>query len=228
MKTNMNAKRPTDFPNHDEWLAYVRENVAGPDQRYLLASGRTELFKNFYTVHHRPFPLEFSQELEDIRTIVEPERTSRLEELNNQIFAAITGFLFDQMKQTQVRNDALIPVSSRERIEELLAYLAEKNPFFALWIAYKEATTDRSPANSWEEHVSQHPELGGGDDKAFTRVMAELDRVLLYFHDQDLSLPKYFFERCWFLHHLHGPERMLQTRALLNTLTAEIGPCASA
>ena len=224
----MNAKKPTDFSNHDAWLAYVRENVATNEQPYVLASGRTELFRNFYEARHRTFPIEFAQELEVISTLVEPERTSRLEQLNDQIFAAITRFLFDQTKQNPVRSDDVMPVSSRERIEELLAYLGEKNPYFALWIAYKEARKDRSPANGWEQHLSQRPELASEDDKSFTRAMAELDRVLLYFRDKDLPLPRYFFERCWFLHHLHGPERMLQTQALLNTLTAEIGPCASA
>ena len=224
----MNAKTSTDFPNHDAWLAYVRENIATHEQPYVLASSRTELFKNFYAVRHRTLPVEFAQKLEDIRTLVEPERTSRLEQVNNQIFAAITGFLFDETKQNPVRSDFVMPVSSRERIEELLAYLGEKNPYFALWIAYKEAATDRSPANGWEQHLSQRPEVGSDDDKAFAGAMPELDRLLLYFHEKDLLLPKYFFERCWFLHHLHGPERMLQTRALLNTLTAEIGPCASA
>ncbi len=228
MRTNMNAKTPTDFTNHDEWLAYVRGNIAESDQPFVLACGRTELFKNFYAVRHRPFPIEFAQEVEGIYTLAGPERSSRLEHLNDQIFAAITGFLFDQTKQHPVRSDDVMPVSSRERIEELLAYLAEKNPYFALWIAYKEAATDRSPANSWEKYVSQRPGSGSDDDKAFTRAMAELDRVLLYLHAKDFALPKYFVERCWFLHHLHGPERMLQTRALLHTLTAEIGPCASA
>ena len=224
----MNAQVSTDFPNHDAWLAYVRENIATHEQPYVLASGRTELFKNFYAVRHRPFPIEFAQGLEEIRTLVEPERTSRLEQLNDQIFAAITGFLFDQTNHNPARSDDVRPVSSRKRIEELLAYLTTRNPYFALWIAYKEARKDHSPADGWEQYLSQRLSLESEDDKAFTRAMAELDRVLLYFHDQDLSLPKFFFERCWFLHHLHGPERMLQTRALLNTLTAEIGPCASA
>ena len=224
----MNAKRPTDFPNHDAWLAYVRENIATHEQPYVLASGRTELFKNFYAVRHRPFPIEFAQELEEIRTLVEPERTSRLERLNDQIFAAISGFLFDQTNHNPARSNDVKPVSSRKRIEELLAYLTSENPYFALWIAYKEAATDRSHTSSWEQYFSQRPEVGSDDDKAFAGAMPELDRLLLYFHEKDLLLPKYFFERCWFLHHLHGPERMLQTRALLNTLTAEIGPCASA
>ena len=150
MRTDMNTKKPTDFTNHHAWLAYVRENIATYERPYVVASGRTELFKNFYAVRHRTFPIEFAQELEVISTHVEPERTSRLEQLNDQIFVAITGFLFDQTNHNPARSDDRRPVSSRKRIEGLLAYLGEKNPYFALWIAYKEATTDRSTAKDWE------------------------------------------------------------------------------
>ena len=66
------------------------------------------------------------------------------------------------------------------------------------------------------------------DDIAFTHAMVDLDKSLLYLLNRNLPLPKYFFKRCWFLHHLRGPERMLQTRALLNTLTEETEACASA
>ncbi len=58
--------------------------------------------------------------------------------------------------------------------------------------------------------------------------MADLDKLLLYFRDRNLPLPRYFFERAWFLHYLRGPERMLQTRALLNTLATETGECTCA
>ena len=34
------------------------------------------------------------------------------------------------------------------------------------------------------------------DDIAFTYAMVELDKLLLYFLDRNLPLPKYFFERC--------------------------------
>ena len=66
------------------------------------------------------------------------------------------------------------------------------------------------------------------DDIAFTKAMADLDKLLLYFRDRNVPLPRYFFERAWFLHYLRGPERMLQTRALLNTLATETGECTSA
>jgi hypothetical protein len=57
--------------------------------------------------------------------------------------------------------------------------------------------------------------------------MVELERLLVWFHDQDIPLPRFFFERAWFLHLLREPERMTQTRALLSTLIAEIPPCMS-
>jgi hypothetical protein len=78
--------------------------------------------------------------------------------------------------------------------------------------------------------IDLQPELDSKNeaDIAFTLAMRELDQLLRYFRDRNLSLPKYMFERSWFLHLLHEPERMVQTRALLNTLTAEIEACASA
>ena len=40
--------------------------------------------------------------------------------------------------------------------------------------------------------------------------------------------PGLSFERIWFLHSLRGPERMLQTHAVLGMLTAELAACTSA
>lgn len=58
--------------------------------------------------------------------------------------------------------------------------------------------------------------------------MVELDKLLNFFRDRDQALPRFTFERVWFLHYLHEPERMLQTRAVLTMLMAEIGACTSA
>jgi len=83
-------------------------------------------------------------------------------------------------------------------------------------------------ASSPREQIQELLGDESADDVAFARAMVDLDRLLLHLFDRKLALPKYFFERCWFLHYLRGPERMLQTRALLNTLTVEVEPCASA
>jgi len=58
--------------------------------------------------------------------------------------------------------------------------------------------------------------------------MAELDKLLTLFHDDNRELPSLSFERIWFLHSLRGPERMLQTRAVLRMLTSELTACTSA
>jgi hypothetical protein len=58
--------------------------------------------------------------------------------------------------------------------------------------------------------------------------MVELEKLLSLFHDRNRALPGLSFERIWFLHSLRGPERMLQTRAVLGMLTSELTACTSA
>lgn len=224
----MNYKTPSDFRDHDQWLSYVRDNLPATRQAYALACGRTELFRNFYEVRKQPFPIEFTEELRRIRELGEPERTENLELLNQRIFASLTAFLSHEARPKPVEVDESIPVSSRDEIQRLLDHLTEKNPYFALWTAYKRGFEGNFDAQRWEDHLSQELGPGSARDIAFTNAMVELDKLLLYFRDRNLPLPEYFFGRCWFLHYLRGPERMLQTRALLNTLTEEIEACASA
>ena len=224
----MDTKSPADFANYDEWISYVRENIPAAEQPHALASGRTELFKSFYQVRKRTFPVEFAHQLERLQTLREPERTNELESLNQRIFANLTGFLFNQVRSKAVVADAVIPASSSIRTQHLLDHLTERNPNFALWTAYKNIMKADFDAQGWEDYLREELGPERSEDVAFTRAMAELDGLLLYFRDRNLPLPKYFFERCCFLHSLRDPERMLQTRSLLNTLVAEIEACASA
>jgi hypothetical protein len=224
----MNDKTPSDFHNHDEWLSYVRENIPATGQPYALACGRTELFRSFYAVREQTFPTEFALEQERIRTLREPERTSKLESLNHRILAGLTKFLFDQAQAKAIVADAIIPISPTKEVQHLLDYLTEKNPYFALWIVFKSCVRGNFDAQSWEDYIRKELGPESEDDIAFTHAMVDLDKFLLYFLDRNLPLPKYFFERCWFLHYLRGPERMPQTRTLLNTLAAETEACASA
>jgi len=224
----MNDKNPSDFSYHDQWLSYVRDNLPATRRAYALACGRTELFRGFYEVRKQTFPTQFTEELQRIRELGEPERTENLELLNQRIFASLTAFLSHEARPKPVEVDESIPVSSRDEIQRLLDHLTEKNPYFALWTAYKRGFEGNFDAQRWEDHLSQELGPGSARDIAFTRAMVELDKLLLYFRDRNLPLPEYFFGRCWFLHYLRGPERMLQTRALLNTLTEEIEACASA
>jgi hypothetical protein len=224
----MKGKTPSDFHNHDEWLSYVRENIPATGQPYALACGRTELFRSFYAVREQTFPTEFALELECIRTLREPERTSKLESLNQHIQASLTKLLFEKAQAKAIVADAIIPISPTKQVQQLLDHLTEKNPYFALWTVFKSGVGGNFDAQAWEDYLREEFGPESEDDIAFTHAMAELDKFLLYFLDRNLRLPKYFFERCWFLHHLRGPERMLQIRALLNTLTAETESCASA
>ena len=224
----MDKKTPSDFNNHDEWLSYVRDNVPVADRAYELACGRTKLFKNFYEVRKQAFPVEFSMEVELIQLLHDPERTNELESLNERIFASLTELLFNQAQPRIVGAEAAVPASPKEQVAELFDHLAKKNPYFALWLASEAATGGNSNAEGWGEYL--HRELGPdrNDDISFCHSMEQLDKLLRYFRDKNLPLPKYFFERTWFLHYLKEPERALQTRALLSTLTAEIKACASA
>ena len=200
----MSYKTLSDFPSHDEWLSYVHDHIAADEQAYVLACGRTDLFRNFYKVRNRFIPSELEQEFRSVQTLPEPERTDHLEELNKRIFADITSFLFDQVRPRLRAPDAVEPGSSRRQIEELRAYLIEKNRYFAVWAAYKGELKGQVPSSEWDQYVREQLGSGNKDDITFTHAMAELDKLLLYFRDRNAPLPRYFFERCWFLHHLRG------------------------
>jgi hypothetical protein len=224
----MPTRSRTDFDHQDEWISYVRDCVPLVERDYVLACGRTELFKSFYEVRRQEFPAEYAQELAHIQTLSEPHRTDCLELLNERIFASLTELLFRELQPKRIETVALDPVSSKEQVQELLNHLAEKNPYFALWVDYKRGLAENLGTREWDQYLRQ--ELGPAEEDAivFAKAMADLDKLLLYFRDQNLPLPRYFFERVWFLHYLRGPERMLQTRALLNTLATETGECTSA
>jgi len=224
----MPVRRRIDFANQEEWISYVRDCVPIVEHEYVLACGRTELIKSFYEVRRQEFPAEYTQELERIQSLSEPHRTDSLERLNERIFAGLTELLCHETQPKQVESAAFAPGSPKEQVQELLNHLAEKNPYFALWVDYKRGLAGNSDTNDWNIYLWQ--ELGPEDEDgiAFTKAMADLDKLLLYFRDRNVPLPRHFFERAWFLHYLRGPERMLQTRALLNTLATETGECTSA
>jgi hypothetical protein len=224
----MPVRRRTDFDNQDEWISYVRDFVPVVEREYVLACGRTELFKSFYEVWRHEFPAEYTQELGRIQPLSEPYRTDSLERLNERIFAGLTELLFQKPQPKEFESAALAPVSPKQQVQELLNHLAEKNPYFALWVDYKRGLAEKSDTNDWDIYLWQELGPEDEDDIAFTKAMADLDKLLLYYRDRNVPLPRYFFERAWFLHYLRGPERMLQTRAVLNTLATETGECTSA
>lgn len=223
----MTRKTPSDFTSHDDWLSYVRSEIAVSDQPYALALGRIDLFRSFYRMQGLRFPTQFAEELERIETLHDPDRADALEALNDRILGSLTKQLSNRVPPTPSEDGCRRP-SSQEQIQKLRNHLAQQNPYFRLWVVYKRSVSDYSVAGSWDEYLLQ--ELGAESDgeSAFARAMVELDALLTLFHDGNLALPSLTFERIWFLHSLRGRERMLQTRAVLGMLTVELAACTSA
>ena len=227
-QVDMMKKTPSEFKNHEDWLAYVREEMPIKDQPFALAFGRMEIFRNLYRVRQLEFPRQFLAELNRIEMLDDPERTATLEALNEVVFRSVTRHLFDRAQTARSADETQRVASPRELIGQLLNHLAQKNPYFALWLVYNRGESDGSIVQEWDDYLIQELCAESGDEVEFTHAMRELDRILTLFRDRNQALPSLVFERIWFLHHLHGPERMAQTRAVLGMLTAELAPCTSA
>ena len=229
MADKIPLKSPTDFADPKDWRAYIRETVPPNEVDYTLAFGRTTLFIRFYEGRGLNFPDEFSAELNRIEDIREPERTALLEALNGRIFAAMTQLL---LGTSEAANSAIVasaePTNSRETIENLLDYLAKKNASFALWTHYLKQIQQAPDAPTWEEFVAKEFNGGDGPEAEFTLLMDRLGKILVIFRDRNLVLPALDLERIQFLHHLRGPERNQQARAIVQSLLEVITPCASA
>ena len=229
MADKIPLKSPTDFADPKDWRAYIRETVPPNEVDYTLAFGRTTLFIRFYEGRGLSFPDEFSAELNRIEDIREPERTALLEALNGRIFTAMTQLL---LGTSEAANSAIVasaePTNSRETVENLLDYLAKKNASFALWTHYSKQIQQTPDAPTWEEFVGK--EFNGADDPEgeFTLLMDQLGKILVIFRDRNLVLSTLHLERIQFLHHLRGPERNQQARAIVQDLLEVIAPCASA
>jgi hypothetical protein len=229
MADKIPLKSPTDFSDPKDWRAYIRETVPSEEVDYTLAFGRTILFIRFYEVRGLSFPGEFRAELNRIEEIHEPERTALLEALNCRIFAAMTQFL---LGTSEAANSATVataePTSPRESVETLLDYLAKKNPSFALWTHYTTQIRQTPDATTWEEFVAKEFNGADGPEAEFTLLMGQLGKILVILRDRNLVLPTLHLERIQFLHHLRGPERNQQARAIVQDLLEVIAPCASA
>ena len=174
------------------------------------------------------FPAPIATEFERMDDMQEPERTAALETLNKSILANLTQLLADQSRPSQSASDPLARRSSREQIQQLRSHLALKNPYFALWTVYKNGERGQLTAVDWHQFLLQQLGTECIEEIEFTLAMAELDKLLTLFHDENRELPILSFERIWFLHPLRGPERMLQTCAVLGMLAAELATCTSA
>jgi hypothetical protein len=219
---------PSDFGSHDDWLLYVRREIPVPEQPYALALGRIDLFRSFYLIQGLPFPIPFAQEFERIEMLQDPERTAALEALNVEVLRNLTVRLFNQAQSNASEGDSRFPPSPREQIQELRNHLAQQNPYFGLWVVYKRDVKDHPVTEEWDEYLLQERGVRSAEEIAFAHAMVELEKLLSLFHDGNRVLPGLSFERIWFLHSLRGPERMLQTRAVLGMLTAELSACTSA
>ncbi len=224
----MTKKMPFEFENHADWVAYVHEHIPADEQDYMLACGRTGLFRSFYQIRKQDFPVEFAAELDRSEMLIGQARTIALEHLNERIFANLVQLLLLGTRPAEIEADTAASLTAREQVDELTRHLASKNPHYALWTAYRKTLGDSSIVESWDDYLNQKLGSMNSQDADFTRAMVELDKLLAFFRDHNQALPNFTFERVWFLHYLREPERMLQTRAVLTMLMAETGACTSA
>jgi len=223
--TNMQTlKLPTDFSDPKEWRAYVRATVQPEDVEFTLAYGRTALFLRFYEVRGERFPEEFRAELTRINGLSDPVRTKSLIALNDRILAATTQLLVTPTASSAF-DEAGTP---RQLIDNLLDSLARNSPSFALWAHYSKCVQQQLEPPCWSDYVANECRNGAEGEIEFTLLMGDLGKLLALFRDRSLLLPPLYFERISFLHQLHGPERNLQARAVVQGLLEVIASCASA
>ena len=206
----MSKKTPSDFQEHADWTAYVRQSVPEQDQAYALADGRTDLFVAFCRSRGEGLPVEFQARREAAAMMAEPTRTATVEVLNKQILATITQQLHDPASSTVSGDSAQLAPTPRERVDELVSHLVQKNVSFVL----------ARVGPTCKDHAQ--------NDVQFIAAMADLDKLLSVYWERNKALPPLTFERAWFLHYLREPERMLQTRAVLHMLTEGLDECMSA
>ena len=223
----MQRKSRASFASHDEWLVYVRRELSRDEQLTALAYGRMELFLRFLELRGQSLPAELRAELDLILGLPDPDRADRLDTLNDRIMAHLIDVLFAEAGPTLDQEKHTRRLTPRLQIQELLDHLASRNPYFRLWIDYKGRAGSEFNERAWDAYLRRQLNEDDTDSLDFAKAMVELERLLVWFHDQDIPLPRFFFERAWFLHFLREPERMAQTRALLTTLVAEIPPCMS-
>ncbi len=221
-------KTRNDFQSHEEWVAFVRDSVPEADVPYTIATGLTEMYRQFYELRSQPFAKRFSSEVARICATAEPTRTESLEALNKSIMADMVQFLFTASAGAATGDASMYPSTSREVIDHLLVHLRRNNPCFALWTNYSNEVAGRDGAPEWRQYVIRM--MGANEDREieFAQLMSELGRCLDLYYQRELPLPKRFYFQIWFLHSTHGPERNSMTRALVQELVEGLESCASA
>ena len=175
-----------------------------------------------------PFPIPFAQEFERIEMLQDPERTAALEALNDEILRNLTVHLFDQAQPNARKVIRELCLPHENRFRNCAAILRRRTRTSRCGLSTRRDVKDHSVAEDWDEYLLQELGAESAEEIAFAHAMVELDKLLTLFHDGNRALPGLSFERIWFLHSLRGPERMLQTRAVLGMLTAELTACTSA
>jgi hypothetical protein len=220
-------KSPIDFSNHEDWEQYVLETVAAEEVAYALELGRTRRFLRFYELRDKQFPVEFTYELDQAQALTDPNRTVQLRALNGRIFATMINFL---MQPAAAQNAVVIEESPCQEIQRLLDYVGETNPWFALWVAYKNRPHELNEL-AWGDCVRQTLKEAPDYDIEFALLMSQLGELLHLYRDNDRALPRLFFQRIWFLHYCRSDrsvERNLQARALVQGLLEAMDSCAFA
>src|SRR5260370_14442218 len=228
MTEKLSLKSPGDFPNNDAWRTYVRQNVPQADVDYVLARGRTTLFVRFYETRKQPFTESFQTELLSIEQLSESDRAATLEALNDRILADMGQFLFTAASAKPGKSESVLPTTPSEIVEDLLAHLRKRNPYFAIWAHYVEHIECSDDAPAWKAFAAQELGEDSGDELMFTLRMAELGKLLQRYRDGGLALPPRTFYQICLLHNLQGKERNLQPRVLVQQLLEAMTSCASA
>lgn len=220
-------KNRTEFRNPDEWKAYVQATVPPEDVPFTLAMGLTDTFREFYEMRSQPFPERFSLEVERISALAEPERTKKLDALNNSIMGDATRFL---MKAVGVSPDSepMYEFTPRGTIEELQEHLRTKNPYYALWTHYQDNIAGHEDAPEWREYVVKTMGIGAEREIDFAILVSEMGQCLELYHERGMRLPKHLYFQIWLLYRSNGPERNAMTRALAQELVEGLEPCGSA
>ena len=220
-------KSPIDFSNHEDWEQYVLETVAAEEVAYALELGRTRRFLRFYELRDKKFPMKFTNELDRVQSLAEPDRTEQLRILNGKIFVEMTEFL---MEAAPDQNTVVIEESPCQEIQRLLDYIGKTNPWFALWVAYRDRPTELSDL-AWDDCVRQALKEGPDCDVEFALLMSQLGELLHLYRNNNRALPRLFFQRIWFLHFYRSnrnAERNIQARSLVQGLLEAVDSCAFA
>lgn len=220
-------KNRTEFLNQEDWRAYVKATVPPENVPFTLSMGLTDTYREFYKVRSQPFPERFSLELERISALTEPERTKKLDVLNDLIMGDAIRFLMTAAGASS-ESEPMYEFTPRGTIEGLQEHLRTKNPYYALWTYFQDNLAERDGSPEWRDYVAKTMGVGGNQEIDFALLVSEMGHVLELYHQREMRLPKHFYFQIWFLHRSNGPERNAMTRALVQELVEGLEPCGSA